>query len=199
MESPTAVEGQPQNATLRSMYLSSSFLHRAALAALLCCYLSGCSPTFDWREVRDPTDGYSVLMPGKPSTHTRPVLLNGMKLDMSMRAVEVNQLMFAIGQVHLPDSSSAAATLTIMKDQLLASSSTTSIREKLTPAADGRGSMIEVEAGGAPGAGNNGQTRVLYGRFISKDAALYQVLIVGPKNKITDEVVETFLTSFKLP
>ena len=61
------------------------------------------------------------------------------------------------------------------------------------------GLVARLPVGGAPGAGNNGQTRVLYGRFISKDAALYQVLIVGPKNKITDEVVETLLTSFKLP
>ncbi len=182
-----------------SFTLSSNFLLRAVLAALISCCLSACSPTFDWREVRDPTAGYSVLMPGKPSTHTRPVLLNGMTLDMGMRAVEVNQIMFAIGQVRLADSSSAAATLTIMKNQLLASSSTTSTREKIIPAADGRGTMIEVEAGGAPGAGNSGQSRALYGRFISKDAALYQVLIVGPKNKITDEMVETFLTSFKLP
>jgi hypothetical protein len=117
---------------------------------------------------------------------------------MSMRAVEVNQVMFAVGSVHLADIRQAPATLTFMKNQLLGNSKMISTTDKTSPTPDGRGMMMEVEASTAPVAGQPASARVFYGRFIARDARLYQVVMVGPKSSITDEVVETFLNSFKL-
>jgi hypothetical protein len=180
------------------MIFSSSLLRNLARMALLCGAVSACSPLFDWREVRDNTDGYTVLMPGKPSTHTRPVKLNDLTLDMSMRAVEVNQVMFAVGSVQLADIRQTATTLTFMKNQLLGNSKMISTTDKTSPTPDGRGMKIEVEASTAPVAGQPAAARVFYGRFIARDTHLYQVIMVGPKSSISDEVVETFLNSFKL-
>lgn len=166
----------------------------AAIAAVLA--FAGCSPQFDWREVRGAGAPYTVLLPAKPASFSRPVNLGGIEVTMTMTAAEVNSVTFAVGTAELPDPAQAAQALNAMKAALVRNISGTIRREKLTgPAA--APTMIDVEAIGAPGPNTGGEPRVLHARFIAKGNRIYQLVAVGKEKEVTQEAVDTFLTSFK--
>ncbi|MFT4103097.1 MAG: hypothetical protein QM674_19100 [Burkholderiaceae bacterium] len=71
-----------------------------ALAFLL--VLAACTPTFNWREVQAGDDGYRVMLPAKPSHLQRRINLDGLEVEMSMRAAEVEGMSFAVGAIRLP-------------------------------------------------------------------------------------------------
>ena len=59
------------------------------LACALALLLGGCSPSYDWREIRAEDDHYLAMMPGKPDALTLPIDLAGMKVSMTMRGARV--------------------------------------------------------------------------------------------------------------
>jgi hypothetical protein len=72
----------------------------ALLAAAV--WLTGCSPTHDWRIVRDPEGRWSVTLPGKPVEVTRQLSLampNGSEQPISLRlhAAKVGETRFTVG------------------------------------------------------------------------------------------------------
>ena len=86
---------------------------RAALMATLVA-LSACTPRFDWRSVRGTDAPYTILLPAKPSTHTRSVNLGGIQASMTMTAAEVDDVTFAVGSAELPDAAQAQAALLVL-------------------------------------------------------------------------------------
>lgn len=176
----------------------SKFLARGKV--LLCVAvlaLCACTPKLDWRDYRAPDDAYTVLMPAKPTVHEREVTLNGMRLNMRMSAVEISGVTFAVGSLTLPDASLSMATLGAMKDALLKNIGSTLQSEK-TKASPTDGSIsVYVDAIGAPSESTKGKPRLLFGRFVAKGPQLFQVLVTGPQDEVSNDAVDTFLTSFK--
>ena len=72
----------------------------AALAALL---LAGCSPEYDWREIRSVEHGWSAMLPGKPASMTRRIHLQALEVPMSMQGARVQESAFTVASVDLPD------------------------------------------------------------------------------------------------
>ena len=66
-----------------------------ALASSL--LLAACNPTYNWRDYSSPDAPWRIMFPAKPATHTRSVDLNGMRVDMTMTAAEVEGVTFAVG------------------------------------------------------------------------------------------------------
>ncbi len=66
----------------------------AALAGLLVLY--GCSPTFNWREVRTASFSVQALFPCKPETTTREVTLANQAVQMTLLACEAGAASFAL-------------------------------------------------------------------------------------------------------
>jgi hypothetical protein len=93
----------------------------AALAGLL--MLHGCSPTFNWREVRAASSSVQALFPCKPETSTRQVTLANQVVQMTLLACEAGAASFALAyaDTHLATGQSAAlqtwqqATLTNLR------------------------------------------------------------------------------------
>jgi hypothetical protein len=164
------------------------------LAAILT--LSACSPKFDWREVQGGDAPYTVLMPAKPSSFSRPVNLDGMEVTMTMTAAEAGDVTFAVGTAQLPDAAKAPAALAAMKTAMVRNINGKITQEKITgPAA--APTTIDIEAVGTPGPDTGGQPRVLFARFTSKDKRVYQAVVLGKEQAVTREVVESFFSSFK--
>lgn len=69
------------------------------MAILLLALLAGCTPGHDWREVRNSDAAFVVLMPAKPSTLTRQIDLDGVKVSMTMTAAEIDTVTYAVGSV----------------------------------------------------------------------------------------------------
>ncbi len=180
---------------MRSIFLPTIGL----LTALL---LAACSPQYNWRDYRSPDAPYTAMFPDKPVSHTREIDLNGMKVKMTMTAVQVDGATFAIGSGEAPDEVQAQAALGAMKTALAKNidaatdkernpaSATTSAAASVSASAS---SSLGIEASGT----QQGKPVLLLGRFVAKDRHFYQVIVLGPKDAMPAEQTEMFLSSFK--
>lgn len=161
--------------------------------------LSACSPKFDWRDYRSSDAPYAVLFPGKPGTQARTIDLDGMEVNMSMAAAEVDGVTFAVGSAVLADASAAPKALAAMKTAMVNNIGGAITSDQVnavagTLAANGQQLVLAVEAKGS----QRGEPMRLIGRFIAKDKRIYQIIVVGREKHVTQESVETFMSSFKL-
>lgn len=161
----------------------------ACCAGLLLC---ACSPKYDWREIRGEGAPYSIMLPAKPASYSRPVNIGGNKVTMTMTATEVDGITFAVGTAELPDAATATSAVTAMKDALVNNIHGTVQREAAT--SNGAVADITVDASGKD---PSGQARVLHARFLARDKRVYQVIVTGKEGAVPQEAVDTFLASFK--
>ena len=165
---------------------------RLLAVPLLALVLSACDPHYNWRDYRSKDAPYSVLLPGKPATHTRDVRLGELPVRMTMTAAEVDDVVFAVGSAELTDTAQAPAALLAMQTALARNIGAT-ITSQAT-VADGAQTTVSIEAKGM----RNGEPTLLIGRFIARDRRVYQVVVMGAERHIAREQVATFLDSFKL-
>jgi hypothetical protein len=168
------------------------FLQTACIAGVL--LLTACSPKFNWREVRGAGAPFIVTLPAKPASLTRTINLDGMQVQMTMIAAEIDDVTFAVGAVTMPDAAQAQKAIVAMKTALVKNMGGTVKHEKISPAGTVP-TVIEIEAGNAPG-NNNKKARLLLAHFVAKNQFAYQVLVTGPEKNVSREAVDTFLASF---
>lgn len=178
---------------MRFFSLSPS-LNVAPVRAVALLLLVGCNPTYNWREVHGSPIPYTVTLPAKPTSISRPINLDGMQVTMNMTAAEVNGTTFAVGTAELPDVASAQRSVASMKTALVRNIRGTIKHEKTWAATSGL-TVTEIEASGAPG--NGREAKQLFARFAAKDKYIYQVVAAGDEKRVSREAVDTFLTSFK--
>ncbi len=180
--------------------MNTSPFKTLACTALACLALAGCDPKFNWRDYASQQAPFRVMFPDKPATHTRSVNLDGMKVDMTMTAAQVDGTMFAVGTAEAPDAAQAEAALSAMKTALVNNigAKITSEKPGKTSAMAGtrpaRSAAIDIEATGT----QNGTPMRLVGHFESRDKRFYQVVVMGKEKDVTKENVEQFMSSFKL-
>jgi len=168
---------------MKIIHSKRTFAVVAAVAALVAC-----SPKYDWRDFRSNDAPFSVLFPGKPGTHSREIDLDGQKVQMTMAAAEVEHTMFAVGSAELSDAAKAAQAVQAMKTQMVRN-----IGAKVDKESTKDGAFL-VDASGV----SNGMPMRLHARFLSRGKRAYQVVVIGPAKEIDAEVVDTFMSSFKL-
>jgi hypothetical protein len=161
----------------------------SALAALL---LSGCNPTYNWRDYSSTDAPYRIMFPARPATHTRAIDLNGMRVEMTMTAAEVEGVMFAVGTGTAPDAAQAQAALAAMKTALVRNIGARVERENT--AAAGANATLDVDALGAA----NGQPMKLRGHFEARGKRFYQVIVMGKASAVSSDNSDQFLSSFTL-
>lgn len=160
------------------------------------CALLGCSPKFDWREVRGVNAPYSVMLPAKPSSQTRQINLDGTPVTMTMTATRVDDITFAIGSAELADDSTARKSLAAMKTALVRNIGGT-ISHEASSLPGAVPATMEIEAHGRPDAGTGREPRLLAARLIAKDRHIYQLVVTGRESAVTHDAVDTFFESFK--
>lgn len=177
-----------------------TFTYQKRFIAIIALALAGCSPQYNWRDYSSDVAPYRVMFPDKPSTHTRSIDLDGLKVDMTMTAAEVNGAMFAVGTAEAPDAEHAEAALAAMKTALVKNIGATIKSEKMGKASSSNGSAsvhsaaIDIEASGQ----QKGQPMRLVGHFESRNKRFYQVVVMGKEKDLTRENVDMFMSSFKL-
>ena len=166
---------------------SKRFLIAVCLTACLgCLLLSACSPPFNWREYHGDSAPYTVLMPDKPASLSRPVELAGLKLTLTMNAAEVRGISFAVGSLQVDEPGQAGIVMQAMRNGLLAN--IRSQPAKAQTLADG--SLI------AHGSTADGRPLKMAARFVSHGNWVYQVVAIGPEQALTQELSDSFLGSF---
>lgn len=174
----------------------STLSHLSALACAACALLlAACSPQYDWREVRGAGAPFTIVLPGKPASHTRAINLDGLPVTMMMTAAEVDHVTFAVGTAELPDGAQAEKALGAMKIALVRNINGTLVREK--PVTAGGMPAIEIEASGPAAAHTDGRPRLLLARFVARGNSVYQLVVVGGDKPEVRDAADIFLTSFK--
>lgn len=154
--------------------------------------LTACSPKFDWREVRGTESPFTVLLPAKPATFSRELTLNSVPLKMQMTAADVDGISFAVGSAKVTDASKIPGVLDAMQQGML--NNIHGIPEKASNQISGQSASDVV----AHGKLANGQPVKFVGRFLTRGMWVYQIVIIGKEKALTPEVVDTFMTSFKI-
>ena len=172
--------------------MSKQFLSILVIAAG--ALLAACNPTYNWRDYNSPDAQFRVMFPAKPASHTRTVDLNGMRVDMTMTAAQVEGVTFAVGTGTAPDPARAQAALGDMKTALLRNLGARVRRDSTAAgAAPQAQASIDLDAVGQ----SNGQPMLLRGHFVAKGNRFYQVIVMGPERGVPSEQVEQFMSSFK--
>jgi len=165
------------------------------IVALAIGAVSACSGADNWRDYSSPNAPYRVMFPDKPSVHKRTIDLDGMKVDMTMTAVDRDGVVFAVGSAEAPDAARAQAALGAMKTALVNNIGATVTQEKARATAStatGRRSAIDIEASGM----QNGAPMKLIGHFEAVDKRFYQVIVMGKDKAMPKQQIEQFMTSF---
>ena len=179
---------------------------KRALAAAAMLLMLGCSPRFEWREVRTP-DGVAVSLPGRPQSVTRDLEIDGQRVAVTMWSTGVGPTMFALGAARLPpplanDDKGRARTLAYFREGLVRNIDGTVTASTAAPLVLPPGStrrLLASEAVEAVGrAGADGRKSRLAARFFIVDDQFFQVVALGAEGEIPLEVLDTFFTSFRL-
>ena len=156
-------------------------------------FLTGCDPALNWREVRSDDAGYVALFPAKPTSFERAVNLDGLQVMMNMTAAEADSASFAVATALIEDEGQRAKALFAMQTAMMRNIQGEIIEQK-TVTMKGGATAIEVHATGK--AGQAGVPLVLFARFVAHETRVFQVIALGPKEKLAAESADTFLTSF---
>jgi len=108
-----------------------------------------------------------------------------------MTAAEVDNMNFAVASAHIVDPTERAHALEAMQTAMLKNIASSQFSQKPIRLKNGA-AAIEVVASGQAAQ----RTLVLYARFVASGERVYQAIALGPREQLSDEVAETFLTSF---
>ncbi len=176
------------------MPFSTQPLWRALLAIGAALALFACSPGLNWREVRNADARYLVLLPAKPASHARAVTLGELTVEMQMTAAETDELSFAVASARIEDAAQRQQALALMQQAMVKNIHGNTSQEKTLTLTDGT-QATEIQASGVLA---NGRRMKLFARFATKEQRVYQAVAIGPEDRLTAEIAETFLTSFVL-
>jgi hypothetical protein len=175
---------------------------RFVAALAIVAGLAACSPEHDWREIRAEDADFVVMMPARPASLTRPIDLDGQRLDMAMRGAQAREVTYTVGTVRLPDASDAS------RERALAAMRLAMVRniggtERASRAVEvsvvdpsgrvlGRVGGVEVEAVGRM----RDREATLIARFVGDGPHAWQAVVLGPTPD--REHAALFLESLKL-
>ena len=184
--------------------LFSSYSCQWLPAWLTVLALCGCTPDFNWREVRYPDHGVNLTLPGKPDSMTRRIQLDGMAVDMTMIGAQAGGNKFVVGVITLAQSDAALTNkaLAAMRGQMLRNIGGTeqSADAVMVKLVDAGGEVRGVTPGllvDALGSAQGQPQRMLAG-FVGHRARVYQYLVIGPQAGFRLDEARLFADSIRL-
>jgi hypothetical protein len=73
--------------------------------------LAGCTPSMDWREVRPESSGATLMLPCKPDSHARKVVLAGAAVRLTLYACNTGGATWALAYADVMDPSRVGPAL----------------------------------------------------------------------------------------
>ncbi|WP_341910133.1 hypothetical protein [Polaromonas sp. YR568] len=180
------------------MLMSSRVTAMPALPAVLCLLLAvgGCSPAFNWREVRPDATRLALLLPCKPDKAQKQVPLGGQATTLSMQGCDAGDATFAVAVATLPNAAGAAEVLTQWQAATLANmkaapgSSRTTVLRVSGVNAPAQAVLVSAQGKRPDGATVQGQAA-----YFADGAQVFQVVMYA--DKVNAEAAETFFSSLR--
>ena len=171
---------------------------RPSLAALMlmALALAGCSPKFNWREVRLEQSGVALLFPCKPDTQVRQVDMDGQALSMTLSGCSAGDASFALAYARLGEGSPPGPVLRRWRELTLSNLGAQGINEMAYPLPGVRSDEQSVRLGAA-GRRPDGSSLVAQAFWFTQDRWIYQASVLAERPREAE--VDTFLTSIRLP
>jgi hypothetical protein len=167
-----------------------NFLRTTWLVCLSFILLCGCSPQFNWRLVTGPGNTYEILLPGKPVSFTRPILLGNTWVDMTMTAAQVDEHRFAVGVLTRPEGVDTNTLITQMA-QALSQNVTGAPAEATLPTPVQAAYPLYMLT-----VNNPTQAMQLIAHFAVLGQQVYQLVVLQRGHPLTEEEIDTFFSSF---
>lgn len=166
---------------------------------LMAVALSACSPTFNWREVRQDATPLQALMPCKPETAQRSVPLAGSPTELHLLACETGGLRFALAWAELDTPAQVPQALAAWRSASLQAIGVRSLPGDEASTAwaasvPGATQTLGVQASGQNPAGGAVQTRVVY---FARGTQVFQAAVYG--ERLPAEALEAFFGGLRLP
>lgn len=157
--------------------------------------LVACSPALDWREVRPEDTGAQLLLPCKPASHARELILAGQKVRMVLHACRAADTTWAVAWADLADPARTGPALAELK-----ASAAANVGASLLQPLAGRtpGETPNAHSGRYAVAGKLPDGQPVRGRLVlaARGPAVMQATALGPR---PDEVaLDTFFDSLRL-
>ncbi|MEO5661423.1 MAG: hypothetical protein ABIQ90_16755 [Polaromonas sp.] len=163
-------------------------------AALLA--LAGCTPAFNWREVRPDSTRLNLLLPCKPDKAQKVVPLAGRATTLSMWGCDAGGATFAVAVADIGDVAQAAPVLALWQQLTLGNmKAVPGSLQQLPLKIDGASAAVPVSRVLAQGQRADGTAVSGQVAYFARGAQVFQAVIYAPQ--IAPEVAETFFSSLK--
>jgi len=170
-------------------------VRRAWAAAVQAAILAGCTPTFDWRQVRPEHSNAVALFPCRPATHARQVRLGGAEVQMFVVACKAGGATFSLGYADVGDAARVAPALQALRDAAVANLAGRARPDGKLPvpgaASDAAAARLRID-GHLPG----GAAGEMAGAFFASGTRVFQASVVA-EGGLDAEPVETFFAGLE--
>jgi hypothetical protein len=165
------------------------------IAVLSVCAIAACSPQLNWRTVPNPDLGYMATFPDKPAQVTRTMNLIGLQVPLTLQAAQVDGFYFAVGTVPLEGSLEGQGAALRDALAIAVANNIAAERPELEPVLWlGQSAQAMSLTGELP----DGSPAFAQARFFEHQGTLYEVLLMGPGQQPSPDVLTTWLGGFSL-
>jgi hypothetical protein len=167
-----------------------------AALLLLTSALGGCSPTFNWREVRLEQSAVALLFPCKPDSQVRQVQLDGQTLSMTLLGCSAGDANFALAYAKLAEGGSPDPVLARWRELTLGNLGAQDIRDLPYPLPGARSGPQSIRVGAA-GRRPDGSSLVAQAFWFTQDHWIYQASVLAERPRSAE--ADTFFAGIRLP
>lgn len=157
--------------------------------------LNGCSPTFNWRDVRPDQTPLAALLPCKPDQGARVVSLGAKDVTMTMLGCDAGGATFALAYADMKDAAMTGAVLAQWKAATLGNMRAQSSSELpfLLKGASVLPQSVQVAARGVR---PDGAAVAVQAVWFAAGSLVFQAAVYA--DTVRPAVAETFFAGFKL-
>lgn len=166
------------------------------VVAIVCAFglVSGCGPTFNWRETAIGDTHLQALFPCKPETRQRQVSLADQRVDLTMRSCDTGGVTLAVGHASLADPRQTTRVLAQWRDATLAGMRADPASVAAV-APDRLQRLPSLIAARASGKSPDGEPLIVQGLWFAQDSEVFAALLYA--RSVSPEVVESFFSGLR--
>lgn len=171
-------------------------IYKYALSILLLSVaLAACSPSHNWREITNQEAGYTATFPGRAAVVTRSVNILNLDVPLSMQAVAVEGLYYAVGYIPLQGGLSGKGPELIDALALAMAHNINSDSSALTNATFAGVSARYLDISGVSTKGQKLKARAY---FFEHADRVYEVFLIGGEDQFNPDIVSQWFSGFSL-